>query len=379
MDADAAEKQTEAVWSILDDGFQHSAKHSATIPPSKSLMDYFHERVRKHKLLDEASRNVLDHARMWGAMIGTEIERQSFKFFWLEECIDGESLFMASTYKAVMEKVAKEALEGAEVHLSTEVTHIEHHLDPTDELNHIEVEIANGTKSTFDEIVVTAPLGWIKRNKTVFTPPMPPNLSKAIDNIGYGCLEKVWITFPSAFWDGFPGETLFLRPEYAPDTNPNCWNQEMVSLAAFPPSCAQPTIMFYIYGENSKTITSAITHLDPYSDEYYDALNVFFKPYYSRLPGFSELSEDCIPKAFECTDWQHDRWAGNGSYSNFQIGLEHADSDIETYREGMGVSRGIWFAGEATAPFVALGTVTGAYWSGEAIGRNILDMYGLAG
>ena len=43
----------------------------------------------------------------------------------------------------------------------------------------------------------------------------------------------------------------------------------------------------------------------------------------------------------------------------------------------MGVSRGIWFAGEATAPFAALSTVTGAYWSGEAVGRKILDMYGL--
>ena len=45
----------------------------------------------------------------------------------------------------------------------------------------------------------------------------------------------------------------------------------------------------------------------------------------------------------------------------------------------MGVSRGIWFASEATAPFAALGTVTGAYWSGEAAGRKILDRYGLAG
>ena len=45
----------------------------------------------------------------------------------------------------------------------------------------------------------------------------------------------------------------------------------------------------------------------------------------------------------------------------------------------MGVSRGIWFAGEATAPFAALGTVTSAYWSGEAVGRKIVDMYGLAG
>ena len=119
--------------------------------------------------------------------------------------------------------------------------------------------------------------------------------------------------------------------------------------------------------------------LDPYSDGYYDVPNVFFKPYYSPLPGFSESSKNCIPKAFECTDWQHDHWAGNGSYSNFQIGLKHADGDAKTYREDMSVSRGIWFAGEATTPFAALGTVTSAYWSGEAIGRKILDMYGLAG
>lgn len=33
--------------------------------------------------------------------------------------------------------------------------------------------------------------------------------------------------------------------------------------------------------------------------------------------------------------------------------------------------RGLWFAGEHTAPFVALGTVTGAYWAGEGVARRI--------
>lgn len=52
------------------------------------------------------------------------------------------------------------------------------------------------------------------------------------------------------------------------------------------------------------------------------------------------------------------------------------DKDIETVREGC-PERGIWFAGEHTAPFVALGTVTGAYWSGEAAGRRIAAAYDL--
>lgn len=33
---------------------------------------------------------------------------------------------------------------------------------------------------------------------------------------------------------------------------------------------------------------------------------------------------------------------------------------------------GIWLAGEHTAPFVALGTVTGAYWSGEDVARRVI-------
>lgn len=52
------------------------------------------------------------------------------------------------------------------------------------------------------------------------------------------------------------------------------------------------------------------------------------------------------------------------------------DKDIETLREGC-PDRGLWLAGEHTAPFVALGTVTGAYWSGEAIGRRIAAAYGV--
>ena len=50
------------------------------------------------------------------------------------------------------------------------------------------------------------------------------------------------------------------------------------------------------------------------------------------------------------------------------------DHYIETMRYGA-PERHIWLAGEHTAPFVALGTVTGAYWSGEAVAKRILHAY----
>lgn len=73
--------------------------------------------------------------------------------------------------------------------------------------------------------------------------------------------------------------------------------------------------------------------------------------------------------------------AGWGSYSNFQVADgdggegEGLDKDIEALRLGM-PDQAIWFAGEHTAPFVALGTVTGAWWSGEAVAGRIAALYG---
>lgn len=46
-------------------------------------------------------------------------------------------------------------------------------------------------------------------------------------------------------------------------------------------------------------------------------------------------------------------------------------------REGLS-ERGVWFAGEHVAPFVALGTVTGAYWSGEGVAGRLAQAYGLS-
>ena len=58
-----------------------------------------------------------------------------------------------------------------------------------------------------------------------------------------------------------------------------------------------------------------------------------------------------------------------------EVGLE---DDIRALRAGL-PERGLWLAGEHTAPFVALGTLTGAYWSGEAVGMRVLAANGLVG
>ncbi|EON64076.1 hypothetical protein W97_03306 [Coniosporium apollinis CBS 100218] len=414
---DAAE-YTELVWKVIGEAYEYVNEHGAEISPSRSLWDFFKEKS-KEIFPDsdpdaESKRDTLTSmAEMWGAFVGSPIQRQSLKFFWLEECIEGENLFVAETYRKVLERVAKPVLAGAEVKFGCNVSGISSIWEGKQAPN-VYVDVAGGDSFTFDEVVVTTPLGWLKKNKKAFKPALPNRLSEAINAIGYGCLDKTYITFQSAFWESaeeeeadltripsneqrkvpnvtattaplhqpepqdassskhYPGFTHWTRPFYAKSTNPDCWNQECVNLAALPSSVAHPTLLFYHYGAQSQWISSLL-RTEP---DWKRILLDFFQPYFSRLPNYSPDSDDCKPTDLLTTGWAGDEFAGHGSYCNFQVGLEKGDEDIEVMRDGM-PERGVWLAGEHTAPFVALGTVTGAYWSGQAVALRIAKAHRL--
>lgn len=300
-----------------------------------------------------------------------------------------ENLFLASTYKSILDLIAKGALAKAELKLTAKVTSFKSNIQ-SGQPPSVTIATASGDTTKFDEVIVTCPLGWLKRNTSSFSPILPSRITTAIEHISYGRLEKVYITFPSAFWlSSETTETVsaffsqFLPPMYAPDQNPDRWTTECVSLASLPGPCAHPTLLFYFHGPCAQHVTSLIQGLDPDSREYFSRLDAFFHPYYSLLPNYSSSSADCNPSGIVATNWQNDEFAGFGSYTTFQasdpaeVGEVQLDRDIEALREGC-PERGIWFAGEHTAPFVALGTVTGAYWSGEGVAKRVVEMYGLS-
>jgi hypothetical protein len=162
-----------------------------------------------------------------------------------------------------------------------------------------------------------------------------------------------------------------MRPEYAKETNSSSCCQEAVNLASLPPPLAQPTLLFYTFGPTSEHL-ARMSRSCQTKEDLQQRLIAFFKPYYSRLPNFDDQNPEHTPVEALYTEWSNDEFAGNGSYCNFQIGLERGDEDVEVMRKGM-PERGIWLAGEHTAPFVALGTVTGAYWSGESVAKRIVE------
>ena len=415
---------------LWDDGliaaaFKYSNENCKSIPASRSLYDFFEEKAKElfTDLPDEDAKRkrlgLLQACEMWGAYVGSPVQRQSLKFFWLEECIEGENPFVAGTYEKILNAVAKTAREKADIKLETKVVKVLSGEKTKDGGTKPTVETADGNRLTFDEVVCTMPLGWLKRNPDAFEPPLAPRLTKAIASIGYGTLDKVYITFPEAFWNtpipttkrtttstslsstldpshktpnvtattqpihqpttttakkqNHPGFTHWLAPTYSP-LNPQNWDQQGGNLAALPTSTAHPTLLFYIYGACAEHIASLLSSTPP--SQHDSMLTEWFAPYFSRLPNYDASEPRCKPTGVLATAWANDEFAGYGSYCNFQVGLEEGDRDIEVMREGM-PEKGVWFAGEHTAPFVALGTSTGAYWAGEGVGERIVKSYGL--
>ena len=72
---------------------------------------------------------------------------------------------------------------------------------------------ADGTAEAGSHVVVTLPLGVLKRGLPRFTPALPPDRLAAIGRLGFGRFEKVALRFAEPFWRqaGFPHLMVFPR------------------------------------------------------------------------------------------------------------------------------------------------------------------------
>lgn len=75
------------------------------------------------------------------------------------------------------------------------VTHIQRQTDG------VHIQLEEQAPLSFDAVIVTAPLGVLKAGKLQFTPPLPDEKKQAIERLGMGVLDKVYLLFEEPFWD----------------------------------------------------------------------------------------------------------------------------------------------------------------------------------
>ncbi len=99
--------------------------------------------------------------------------------------------------------------------------------------------------------------------------------------------------------------------------------------------------MFFVYGQWGMHISGLVRGMKLDSEEYYRILDVNFRPYYSKLLNYDNISPACRPEKIMSTDWQGDKFAGHGSFTSLPVGPGDSAQHFEALREGMGKDRGI--------------------------------------
>ena len=224
---------------------------------------------------------------------------------------------------------------GLDIQLNTIVRRIDYSGDA------VRIDTSRG-RYTADVVIVTVPIGVLKAGKIEFSPALPARKQGAIDRMGSGVLNKLYLRFPYAFWERDPDVLGFSRPERGGFA---VWhNMEKIT--------GQPILMAFSSGQSAIDI-----------EQRRDAEIVALAM--ERLRGFYG---DGIP---EPTDYTITRWHSDpfslGSYSYFALATELGDRAILAEP----VEDKVLFAGEATSDR-AFAQVPGAYLTGLREADRIL-------
>ena len=208
------------------------------------------------------------------------------------------------THTKIIDEISRNVWEHADVQLGARVAQIEN-LESVNGDPKVGVTVQQSGHEKvfdFDEVIVAIPLGFLKRNMVTFSPALPSDIRYAVENASISTLEKVYVTFPGPFWDTmpsgirivadgshtcspdaeeyFPGFSDFLNPSYAPKSHQS-WALEVNPLSnphVFG-DAARPILLFTLFGDSSRELTSAPKPYSPSDQRYLHIVIDFTEPY----------------------------------------------------------------------------------------------------
>jgi polyamine oxidase len=208
------------------------------------------------------------------------------------------------------------------------------------------VRVTTGTNVyDADRVVVTLPLGVLKRSSIVFSPALPANKVAAISRVAMGVLDKTYFKFPRVFWQKGRGDVGYIGNVGARSALdiPEYYTLDRVVNA--------PILFGFTAGSMARRFES------------FDEAEIVGRTMktFRRIYGRSVPE----PEAVLRTKWSSDPFS-YGSYSFMSVGAEVEDYDVLAEP----INNRIFFAGEATNRQYP-GTVHGAYLSGVREAENI--------
>ena len=261
------------------------------------------------------------------------VEQLSAQYFDEDEQFDGADVVFEQGYQTIVQHLS----QGLTILTQHVVEKIEH----TDAGVTVSLHGQNALKA--DAVVVTVPLGVLKAEKIAFNPPLLEAKKQAIQSLGMGVLNKVYLRFDRIHWQP---KSVWL--EWVSNQKGE-WS-EWVDFAY---AAKIPVLL----GFNAADYGRAIERKS--NDEIVrEAMAV----------GRQMLGTD-IPSPIDAqiTRWAQDEYSF-GSYSFNALGMEEDARDTLAQP----IAQRVYFAGEATHQHY-FGTTHGAYLSGIRAAQTIIQ------
>ena len=167
--------------------------------------------------------------------------RQSLRWMWNEQEYGGS--YFGDAPDGGYRRLADAMASGVDVRLGRPVSEIAASPDG------VRVLTADGRAEEGSHVVVTVPLGVLKRGLPRFSPALPPDRLAAIERLGFGRFEKVALRFAEPFWRdaGFPQLMVFPR-------EPGEWMVWAMGLDAFGDG---PVVVFFVFHSAAERLADA--------------------------------------------------------------------------------------------------------------------------
>ena len=268
---------------------------------------------------------------------GADLKEMSLLYLDHDEEFSGPDLLLKTGYMPIVNGLAR----NLDIRLNQLVTGIEQ--------SGSGVTVATSSANySADRVIITLPLGILKRSDILFSPALPAKKLAALARLRMGVLDKTYFKFPSAFWQkagmnvGYIGNvaarTALDIPEY--------YTLDRVTKSPI------------LFGFTAGTMARQFATFDT-SAVVASTLKTFRRIYGPTVPE---------PEAVLRTSWASDPFS-YGSYSF--IPVNGRAEDYQTLAEP--INNRIFFAGEATNRSYP-GTVHGAYLSGLREAERILSL-----
>ncbi len=333
-----ADDETQAVLGLYEEPFPEAAAQlAARLGPDASAADAIEAFVTGAGLAPGPARRA--RQMLYGfieAECADRAERQSLRWMWNE--LEYEGNYFGDVPDGGYRRLVNAMAAGVDVRLGVPVTEV------AVSAGGVRVQTAQGRSEEGSHVVVTVPLGVLKREALRFSPGLPPDRLAAIGRLGFGRFEKVALRFEEPFWRaaGFPHLMIFPR-------DPDEWITWVMGLDAFG---AGPALVFFVFHSDAGRI------IDRGQDGAVRwALGLLGEAIGTPCPEPVEVA---------VTSWGTDPYTG-GAYTHIPPEASPADADLL----GEPVGGRLLFAGEHTQS-ARLAYADGALTSGIREAKRLL-------